>query len=75
MRTFAIALLVLGAAACAGTKHRLPLLPDPGVDVDVHVHVGKEALRGGAAGTPEPLPSRCCCGRQCHCAVPTGGRS
>ena len=63
-----LALVVLGIAlGCSGHRSGI-VLPPHGVDVDVHVKVGKDALQGGTAEAPRctccpapPTPAVCRC--------------
>ncbi len=64
----ALALAVLGLVSCE--RHRVPILfPPRGVDVEVKVKLGKDALQGTTAAPTETPPPRCTCctGAACTC--------
>lgn len=65
----ALALAVLALLGCE--RHRPAVIfPPRGVDVEVRVKVGKDALQGGTSAAPvETPPSRCACscGAACSC--------
>lgn len=70
MRTIAVLALLLAAGASATcVAHHGPELPTRGVDIDVHVRVGRDALRG-----LEPCAPACGCRPVCACQAPRGDR-
>jgi len=61
LRPLAIGLVVIGLACCAGHRPAV-VLPAKGVEVDVKVRIGKDALEGGTLDHACAMPPSNCTG-------------